>query len=387
MSKRGENIYKRKDGRWEGRSKQLDGNYHYFYGKSYKEVKDKKNNHQQTIMPQTKKTKAEDCAPCRLFDRWLKECASLRVKPSTYENYYYCVTKYIIPYFVRIKDAHLTEQHIKQFVKHINENNALSGLYQKKIVSIMKTALRDMMKENEISKLSLESLKIPATDIKQVEAFTVREQCLIENILQDVQDIKKVGILLCLYSGIRLGELCALKWNNIDLEMKTIIIHGTVIRTKNFNEGLNKTQLIEGTPKNRSSVRKIPLPVFLNDRFLRLKKGNIKENNYVLSNSEKPIDPRTYQRFYKKILAQAGVRYRKFHAIRHTFATRALEAGVDIKTLSDMLGHSSVTNTLNIYAHSMMEQKVIAIDKMNNFYESHRNSTVYAVKNSVSSEI
>ena len=136
-------------------------------------------------------------------------------------------------------------------------------------------------------------------------------------------------------------------------------------------------------PKSQKSVRKIPLPQFVLDLIRKYKIYAVDENNYILSGTKTPIDPRSYQKLFQKVLKKAGVKSRKFHAIRHTFATRALELGVDIKTLSEILGHANVSVTLNIYAHSMFEQKKKAIDKMNAMYVLHEESASFAVLNSV----
>ncbi len=151
------------------------------------------------------------------------------------------------------------------------------------------------------------------------------------------------------------------------MEAGTLSINRTVSRVQTFDEGKDKTELFVGSPKSRKSLRKIPLPDFL---FVMLKKhvGQYGGEDYIFSGNQLPYDPRRFQKLYKRILTDVGVTDRKFHAIRHTFATRALELGVDIKTISELLGHSSVSITLNIYAHSLMEQKKLAIDKFNDLY-------------------
>ena len=154
-------------------------------------------------------------------------------------------------------------------------------------------------------------------------------------------------------------------------------------RIRNREPNGEKTVLSVGTPKSETSLRKIPLPDFL----LRLIEKNSppapEEGCYMLSGKAAPFDPRIYQRLYKKVLAAAGVKDRKFHTIRHTFATRALELGVDIKTLSEILGHSSVNITLNVYAHSLMEQKKVAIEKFNEMHVMYMKPASFAVDSAV----
>jgi integrase len=196
----------------------------------------------------------------------------------------------------------------------------------------------------------------------------MREQRLVEYTALRSEDMATYGIILCFYTGIRLGELCALKWSDIDFEAGIMSVSRTVSRVKNLNRNGNKTMLLVGSPKSNKSVRKIPLPDFMLKHAAEFKTYYTNENDYVISGTDTPIDPRTYQKLYRRIIANAGIKYRKFHAIRHTFATRALELGVDIKTLSEILGHANISITLGIYAHSLMEQKKIAMDKLNNMH-------------------
>lgn len=384
MPRRGENIYKRKDGRWEGRISKPGGGYRYLYGKSYKEVREKKKQYLESPLAHAPKTHGAISGAADLFGRWLESDVFGRVKPSTYESYYWCIRKYVIPFFRNTAPDRISEFYVEQFVKSIYENAALTPAYKKKILSVFKVALGKMLKNSEHLRPILKAVKLPYTDNPPVQVFSVREQRLIEAEVLKMNDKKALGIFLCFYTGIRLGELCALEWGNVDLEAKTVSIVKTVSRTKNFERNGNKTILIAGTPKSRNSTRKIPLPDFLLGLTCALKNAAKAESNYILSGSDTPIDPRTYQRLFKKILVNAGVKDRKFHAIRHTFATRALEAGVDIKTLSEILGHSSVMITLKVYAHSLMEQKVAAINKLNNLYIiAHPDREPFAVADSV----
>lgn len=382
MPRRGENIYKRKDGRWEGRQLKIDGKYQYFYGKSYREVKDSMKSYQENGNKIKKEVKALVSASS-LFELWLDSDLVKRVKPSTYESYYHCVTKYIIPFYTSCNYYQLTEDTVSEFVKFMNDDNSISQSYKRKILAVYKTALKEILKNNPDSIKLLNYIKFPKTEQNEVQVFTMKEQCLIEKAVLGCPDKRTLGIILCFYSGIRLGELCALKWCDFDFENGTLFINRTVSRTKNFSDDDNKTLLLIGTPKSRTSSRKIPLPSFLIPLFKEYYQRSGKETCYFMTGSEIPIDPRAFQKLYKKILIKAGVPDRKFHAIRHTFATRALELNVDIKTISDILGHSNVSITMNIYAHSLMEQKKIAIDRFNNMHLASMETGQYAVINSV----
>lgn len=384
MPRKGENIYKRKDGRWEGRVILPDGKYRSLYAKTYKEVRLKMKDTRE--LNKTKKIKKEinTKSATDLFEAWLTGEITTRLKPSTYENYYYCINRYVIPFFKHNVNSQITEESIKRLVEEINCNTALSATYRKKILSILKTALKEINKEFPHVPAVAEFVTLPRVkSSKKVEVFTMREQRLIEHIVYQSRDKRLLGITLCFYSGIRLGELCGLKWGDFDFEAGVVSISRTVSRVKNQEMSDEKTILHVGTPKSETSLRKIPIPAFLLD--------NLKENNalinqedcYVLSSKTVPFDPRIYQRIYKRVLAEAGVNDRKFHTIRHTFATRALELGVDIKTLSEILGHSNVNITLNVYAHSLMEQKKIAIEKFNDMHITYMRSNVFAVDSTV----
>ncbi|WP_326974826.1 MULTISPECIES: tyrosine-type recombinase/integrase [Acutalibacteraceae] len=357
-----------------------DGKYRSVYARSYKEVKEKKKK-DQDLRCLCKHSKQEE--PSELFELWLKNNVLNKVKPSTYENYYRCVHKYVIPFFKEVESGGITASSVSLFVNSIDGNQKISASYRKKILSVFKTALREILRDSTDLSSVLRMIKLPKIENGSVQVFSVREQRLVENTIFQSDDKRALGILLCFYTGIRLGELCALRWSDLDFEAGTMSIVRTVSRTKNFEPGTNKTVLLVGTPKSQKSVRKIPLPDFLLRLFDQWKCE--KEDNYIFSDSAAPMDPRTYQRFYQRILADSGVPYRKFHAIRHSFATRALELGVDIKTLSELLGHSNVSITLNIYAHSLMEQKKVAIEKFNQMYITHMELSLFAVKDLVAS--
>ncbi|WP_312653482.1 tyrosine-type recombinase/integrase [Aminipila sp.] len=385
MARRGENVYKRKDGRWEGRILKPDGKYHYIYAKTYKEVKEKKSKYQEKENSCTMETNHLIKNSSSLFESWLKSGIADRVKPSTYENYYCCMQKYVIPFFQQSGNEQITDISISQFVKSIKENNCFSESYKRKILSIFKMVLGEVLKDSMEHSLIIGNIKLPKSESEAVQIFTIMEQRMVENTALYWSDKRALGILLCFYTGIRLGELCGLKWSDIDLEAGTMSIMRTVSRIKNFQHSQSKTTLFVGKPKSRKSMRKIPLPEFLINLAQQNKHHSLNENSYVFSGANVPMDPRTYQKIYKRILVKAGVKDRKFHAIRHTFATRALELGIDIKTLSEILGHSNVSITLNIYAHSLMEQKKLAIDRLNTMHINHMKIDSLTVNYSVKS--
>lgn len=383
MPRRGENVYKRKDGRWEGRILKQDGKYQYFYAKAYKKVKEKMKSFQEhgglceTQQPGKEKNAAA------LFTNWLEGDLRRQVKPSTYENYHYCMQRYVLPFFGRTENSKITEASVARFTKEIKDDIAISESYKKKILTIFKTALRELLRGMPESPAVMQTVRLPRAQSAEVQVFTMKEQRLIEQAALCATDSRALGILLCFYTGIRLGELCALKWSDLDREAGTLSVARTVSRTKNFAPDGTKTMLYVGTPKSRKSVRKIPLPAFLLELADAYQRTAPHGGCYVFSGGNVPPDPRTMQKLFQSILESAGVTYRKFHTIRHTFATRALELGVDIKTLSEILGHSNVSVTLNIYAHSLMDHKKTAIDKFNHMHLTHMHGPAFAVPSAV----
>ncbi|WP_304509579.1 tyrosine-type recombinase/integrase [Anaerotignum sp.] len=379
MARRGENIYKRKDGRWEARLLVQKGKYKYFYGKSYKEAKIKMRTFQENAKNYRDKQEEQKKSASGLLESWLETQVSNRVKPLTYESYYHCMYKHILPYFQHEPDDRITKETVLGFTKNLTEDTFLADTSRKKILTVLKIALKDILKDDLNRASILEAIKLPKIEMREVEVFSLKEQRCLEAAALGAKDQRALGIVLCLYTGIRLGELCALTWKDIDWENGLMSITKTVSRTKVFNPGRRKTELVVGTPKSRNSMRKIPVPRFLLKLVEQRKLCEENDNTYILTGKDTPLDPRNFQKLYKKLLMEEHLPNHKFHAIRHTFATRGLELGVDIKTLSEILGHSNVSITLNIYTHSLIEQKKAAIEKYNTMYTAVGDLSKFAV--------
>lgn len=306
MPRRGENIYKRKDGRWEGRILNLDGKYRYFYAKAYREVKEKMKHFQEEsactceLQPEMLQTVAGQ------FLSWIEGDVRHQVKASTYESYQYCVQKYIVPFFSQKEEAQVTSALAAQFAAFIRSNDAISESYQRKILVVFKTALRRILKDTPNSTAILEAVKLPRTESSEVQVFSTREQQLIEHTALNAENPRTLGLILCFYSGIRLGELCGLKWGDFDWETGTMSVMRIVNRTKNFEHAKSKTMLQVGVPKSRKSVRKIPLPASILDQAKRFGFDRKCEEHYVLSDSTEPFDPRSYQKLFKKNFDSGG---------------------------------------------------------------------------------
>lgn len=371
MSKRGENIRKRKDGRWEGRyikSREANGKAKYgsVYGKTYTIVKEKLkevNNNQSEFLKGNKMTFGE-----ALFF-WL-ESNKIKQKPQTYSKYLQLINTQIMPYIGHIKLSRINYVIINQYVSeksisgNLNTKEALSPSYIQTICFIIESTIRFCVENNLCSPVSGKIVR-PAKVRKDINILSFEEQKVLEKILLTDINETKIGILLSLYAGLRVGEVCGLRWENIDLENGTIHIESSVERIKNINKqnGYSKTILILSDTKSDTSNRTIPISNILKKILLKNKQNN---NHFVIEGKTYPYaDPRTLQYAFKKYLKECELPEINYHALRHTFATRCVEAGVDIKSLSEILGHSNVNITLNTYVHSSLEQKKLQIEKLN----------------------
>ena len=308
MPRRGENIYKRKDGRWEGRILDPEGTYKYVYAKTYKEVKEKQRKFKMNMKPQEARISGPAKTQRTCLNVGCKGMSLRKVKPSTYGNYFCCMQYcYVIPFFKRPENKSLTEMTAIAFTNAIKENEEIAESYKRKILTIFRTSLKEIMKDSSAYASVMNAVSLPKTDSAEVHAFSVNEQRLIEYTALHAKDTRALGIILTFYTGIRLGELCALKWGDFDCEASVLSVSRTVTRVKNMQNGDSKTTLHVGGPKSRKSLRKIPLPKFIQGIVNDYRKFCTNDDNYLISGSETPTDPRAFQRLYKKILSEAGV--------------------------------------------------------------------------------
>lgn len=353
MSKRGENIYKRKDGRWEGRYLKDSKKYGYVYGKTYKEVKEKLNYARLNTEKQKDKTKL-----AVLCDNWLiyKE---QYIKESSFVKYKSILERHIKPYFNEIPVNKIDEHTIEAFAKNLTVKG-----YSAQTVKITLSVLEGVFLYFKID-VSVKRI-IPKKGQKEIHILSSNDRLKFEKYLLYGQDAYKIGILLSLYTGIRIGELCALKWEDIDLNAGTVKINATLQRIQDF-KGIsgNKTRIVITEPKTPSAKRTIPLPVFL---IKRLKAVDPKNGSaFLLTGTERFTEPRALTYVFKKYLKESGVPDINFHALRHTFTTRCIENDFEPKALSEILGHSSVNTTLGIYNHPSLDYKRENINRLTHF--------------------
>mgnify|MGYP004549105343 CR=1 FL=1 len=253
-------------------------------------------------------------------------------------------------------------------LKKENKENLFSNLKDisistKKILFyIVKSSIKYAYSNKYCNYINLSNIKFKMPN-KTIFVLSKEEQNRLENVLKNKINIRKLSILLCLYTGVRLGEVCGLKWKDIDFSNKSLNVNKTIERIKN-DDGNSKTKLIISTPKSETSNRIVPIPDFLVELLKQFKKN---DNYYILSNSNKLYDPRLLESFYKRILTKVGIKQNKFHTLRHSFSTRCIESKMDIKTLSEILGHSQVETTLKLYVHPSYDLKKSSIEHLVEF--------------------
>ena len=289
-------------------------------------------------------------------EEWLKYKKNT-VKKSTYYNYSYSVAKYLYPSFA---GKNITK--IKNYNNFIEE---LSDTLSPKTVRDIVTKLKEIInfyEEEHNTKINVKKMSLPKINKKEIQILSNKEKQKLEKYCIEQNSLKSLGILICLNTGLRIGEVCALRWENVDFESRKIHIEKTIERIYSKEE--NKTIVIIDTPKSITSVRTIPINSKLYN-ILKQIRGKSKKTDFVLTgSSEHYVEPRNYQYYLKEILKRSKVKKYKFHTLRHTFATNCIEAGMDIKSLSEILGHADVSITLNIYVHSSDKAKRKYLEKI-----------------------
>lgn len=372
MPRRGDNIRKRKDGRWEARYKKgvnEKGNavYGSVYGSSYYEVREKRDQ----ILQENYTGRTISVGNSKLFRDvvllW-ENSNRIRLKGATKCKYHYLIDTHILPELGNRKISQLTSSQINAFLAdkldhgRLDGRGGLSPAYVRSMMLIINAVMKFAAIENMCEPLRSGILK-PSVISKEPPILSVADQKKLEAVLLTNPDETKLGILISLYAGLRIGEVCALTWNDIDLPNRVMYVRHTVARVSNEGENGNvSSKLIIDTPKTASSLRCIPICSTLHTALSNFPVHS--QEKYVVSKDDGFVSPRTYEYRYHKLLQESDVQRVNYHALRHTFATRCIEAGVDVKSLSEILGHSDVAITLNTYVHSSMELKRLQLEKI-----------------------
>ena len=284
---------------------------------------------------------------------WIENCAKPTVKMRTYSQYESIVYKRLIPKFGDYEISDISPLMVQKYIGdllekgNIKTGGGLSANTVNQIIAVIQISLKSACALGITEKYNMDKIKRPSVSEKQINAFSPYEQKkLEETVLRDKRK-KMIGIIICLYTGLRIGGLIALEWDDIDLKKREMRITKTC-----YYKSKNR---IISTPKTPSSIRTIPLPKQLIPLLKEHKRKS--ECKYVISEKGESISLRSYQRSFELLQNKIGISHFGFHSLRHTFATRALECGMDVKTLAEILGHKNATITLKRYAHSMTNHK------------------------------
>lgn len=287
------------------------------------------------------------------------------IKESTYANYSNNIFNHIIPKLGNIYIQDLNHKTIQDFLLNLfksGRKDGTGGLSEKTIKDIaiiIKGSLRKAINEEKIRHFELTFNYPKDNKDSKIYILSKHEQNKLTNYVLENLTSRNIGLLISLYSGLRIGELCALQWNDIDFKKNILSVNKTIQRVYIKDKDNNISKVIITTPKTKNANREIPI----NKKFLELlKKLKTKGDDYIITGSGKYLEPRTYRKYFNKVLKQVKIKQFNFHSLRHTFATNCISLGVDYKTVSELLGHANVNITLNLYVHPRLSQKKKCID-------------------------
>ncbi len=367
MARRGENIRKRSDGRWEGRyikGRSTDGKplWGYVYGATYTEVREisvrKKAEYGIYNLSNTEITFSA------ISEQWLYSVRQ-SVKESTFSHYQYTLRHYLLPVFGNFKVSTLDEKILEQGLLEVitptgGKQKPLGAAMAQECLSMLRRICKYAAHFHLIRPLEI-SVKLPQKKSKTPLPFTLEEQKKLQAFVMDSPTPRKIGLLLGFQLGLRIGEICGLKWGDFDLSAGIVTIQRTVNR---ISCGDGHTKVVVQSPKTEKSNREIPLPKSLVRVLKQLSKNFSSETWFLSGNEEKPVEPRCYRKSIHGYLKKASVHQAHPHMLRHTFATTCLQAHCDIKTLSELLGHTNAAITLKRYVHSDMGRKRKEINRI-----------------------
>ena len=361
MSRRGENIYKRKDGRWEGRYIKGRNNngkilYGYIYKKSYNSVKE-----QLTIM---KALYYHEYHNLNLnyegtLEQWSKQWLNNikdKIKMSTLASYSSKLSLHIYPVLGNIPLKKLKTENIEHWMKSLSISLSPSSI--RVVFQVLKSCLKEAVEKKVLIFNPCSQISAPKITGSTISSLSESE----EQQLQKYSRLHPKGfpIILSLQTGLRIGELCGLKWQDIDFSSNVLHVRRTIQRLPAQDKGgRNKTILVENTPKSEHSIRSVPISNVIRSDLLNLKQKS--SSSYVFGHKN-PTEPRLITYWFKKIIKELGLPNYRFHSLRHTFATRCLEKGVNIATISALLGHHSIKMTLDTYISTCLSGKRDAIE-------------------------
>ena len=376
MSRRGDCIHKRKDNRWEGRyiKEYVCGKAKYasVYGKTYSETKQKLNEYINKSSKQQQTSITTELFSESIYD-WLNHIKD-NIKLQSYHQYTFCAEKYVIPHIGQLKSKDINSHIINELLSSLSKNgksDGAGGLSESTLNSvryIIMSTLHFLIDNKKIANITGKVSISKKSKRTEPEIFTNDEFLQLERFLYQEMNTSKLGVLLCMYTGLRIGEVCALQWKDIDLDEKCLSVTKNAQRIINSdNDNSSKTSLQICLPKTEYSVRRIPLTRNL-IHVIKALISNVNKEHFIITNTEKIPDPRTLENKYKRYLREADISAKNFHVLRHSFASRCIESGMDIKSLSSILGHSTVTITMNRYVHPSVNYKLEQMERMLLYY-------------------
>lgn len=364
---KGENIFKRKDGRWEARyrkGREVNGKikYGYCYGRTYREAKEKVEKRKAEIRNGTLLPLADTRQAFSVYcDNWL-ELNRYKIKESTYVKYLYVVEHHIKPMLGQHCPIQIDDLIVEWFQRELMITKGLSAKTVKDILVVLRSILKFTQKA--LGKAAvMPEIAYPKDTPKEMRVLSKEEQTRFMQYLLLDMDTCKFGILLTLFTGMRIGEICALKWKNIYVKEGILRVDATMQRLHVVEDNSEKkTHMVTDSPKSSRSKRNIPLLDIVLDMCEQMDPHD--PNAYVLTGTTSYMDPRTLQYRLAKYCKACGLQGVHYHTLRHTFATRCVELGFEIKSLSEVLGHSCTAVTLDRYVHSSMELKRENMNKL-----------------------
>lgn len=364
MPRKGENIFKRKDKRWEGRyikgrSTQGRAVYGYVYARSYTDVKKKLCNAIAAQCNGDEKHSILTDNPlfCDLSLNWLNSVQP-QVKDSTYNKYHNLIQTYIIPEFREVAVSAMTEDAISEHCNHLLayggvQESGLSGKTVTDVISVVRRVLNYAQRKGVFVASTGQGISVKQT-AKELSILKQNERLSLSHYLLENLSFQNLGLLICLMMGLRLGEICALRWEDISLQDEMLYVHHTMQRIQLEGDKDKKTAVVITTPKSTCSIRAIPIP----ENILNIMREHFSSHQgFVLTGSEKYIEPRSMENYFKRVQIKINICPVNFHVLRHTFATQCVEVGFDVKTLSVILGHANVKITMDRYVHPTKEMK------------------------------
>lgn len=376
-------ITQRKDGIWQaaitvGRNKNGTQKRKYFYGKTRAEVSKKITAAIKDLQEGTFIDSSGETTVKQWLTHWLWTYKKNDLKQTTFEQYEVLLRKYLYPDLGKVKLTELTTDKL-QTLYNCMKDRGLSAKTIRTLNVIIHAGLKQAIWNGIINKNITEQISLPKDEYKEMRVLSEDEQRKLIGAIKD--DRMGIAILFCLFTGVRRGELLALRWNDINMDKRLIFVRRTVNRVKDYGNSVSKTKLVVSDTKTAKSRRIIPVVDALFEHLQKHKAaqdkekilaGELYEDNDLVFATEigKLIDPGNFNRTFARMIKKAGIAHANLHSLRHTFATRSLEAGMNIKILQELMGHSSMSVTADVYSHVMTEVKIEEMKKLGDIFNA-----------------